>query len=179
MSKGRHQNVARWAPNPRHILKRRVASLLSRGLAECEIVQQVSAEAVPDGQGGWRTNALRAVNPRTGKPYSQPTVNRIIHELLDEWAVENAEKVAEHRAQLIGENCEARRRLWADQNLAPADRYSLLIAAMSQMAKWVRMDKIIVETESRVVFKGLLPVADLVRALREARAEMQSDESAT
>ena len=121
----------RWSKRGHEELKNRVASLLGRGLRPPEIAQQVSEPTLPDGQGGTRPNRSYMVNPRTGLPYAQRTVNRIINELYEEWASESRESLAQWRAELLAQNAEVRRAAFAK------GEHPIVLAGLDQLAKLI------------------------------------------
>jgi len=107
----------RWNVHARAVMKRRVLALLARGMEEHEIIQNLSSEMRPDGEGGWKENRSYTENPRTGKPYSQETINRVIHEILDEWSRRDAELIKLWRGELVGHNKELERAFWGRGDL--------------------------------------------------------------
>jgi len=132
MAKG---NQKPWAPDMRAVLKRRVAALLARGLAEHEIVQTLCAETMPGPDGMAVPNRSLTINPKTGRPYGQTTISRIKRELIAEWQRRDVEKVAEHYASLIAENTEARRAAWSAGDLA------MVKSLLDQLSGWIGANK--------------------------------------
>lgn len=119
----------RWSKQGHEELKNRVASLLGRGLRPPEIAQQISEPMLPDGQGGTRPNRSYMVNTRTGKPYAQRTIYRIIDELNAEWASESRESLSQWKAELLAQNAEVRRAAFAK------GEHPTVLAGLDQLAK--------------------------------------------
>jgi len=97
----------RWSPDMHAIRRHRVASLLIRGLKEHEIVRALSQEA----------GASYTVNPKTGKPYSQKTINKDIHALREEWRDMSSEAIDGYYGDMIATALEVQRAAWARGNL--------------------------------------------------------------
>ena len=128
MSRG---NQKPWEPNMRAVLKQRVASLLAKGLAEHEIVQRLCADSCQGLDGEQHVNTDQIINPRTDKPYSQVTINRIKRELHAEWRRCDAKTISQHYGRLIVENYEARRAAWSVGDIDGVRKL------LDQMAGWI------------------------------------------
>lgn len=95
------------------LLKRRVASLMARRFDLAEIVQLLSEEYRPDARGLIDRNPTYFVNPQTGKPYSDKTIRRVRDEILAEWQRQDADKLDQMFAGIIGALDEIERRAYA------------------------------------------------------------------
>ena len=124
------RNVARvWSIEAKHLLRRRVTALLVRGLTQAEIVQQTSTPFIADGAGGTRPNPAYIENPKTGNPYNQSTIHRIVRDIWREWAERDAESICDWRAEIVAHNRELERAAWSDHDLP------LVLSILNQRAK--------------------------------------------
>lgn len=166
----------------RAVLKRHVAALLARGLAEHEIVTRLCVPTRTSPDGVEEPNPELIVNPRTGNPYTQVTINRIKHELIADWQRKDVEKIGEHYAQLIAENYEARRKAWETGDLAATKAF------LDQLAGWIganapsRVELNVGDIDSAIEnelarLAGLAQAGDAGEAANEADADSDDGSS--
>lgn len=85
--------------------REQVARLRLRGAT----IRQIAYELLPK---------LGVINEQTGKPYTEATVHADIEALESEWRAEAIRERGAHKAAALAEIREARRKCWADGDMA-------------------------------------------------------------
>lgn len=126
----------KWSPTATELLKRRIASLLTRRLEMFEIVQLLASPTIPGppdvyGNPTEVRNSSYMVNPKTGNPYGKTTIYRLKDELVAEWKRRDAAKMDDMFGEIIASLEELERRGFAQSD------YQLVLDVINKKMKIV------------------------------------------
>lgn len=110
--------------------RRQVASLRLRGYTEREIADELANEGM--------------LNPRTGMPWTQQTMNNDLKAIREDWRKRAAEDIAEHIARILAELSEVKRSAWAEKD------YQAILRAIEKEAKILGVDS----PDKQIVIEG-------------------------
>lgn len=109
---------------PKELIEKRreiIASLLSRGMRQYEIVNQLSMPTIRrlvDGEYKDMPNPTYMLNPLTNEPFDKATISRDVKKLLDEWREEAKADIEDFASKQLFELREARRKAWTNGDMA-------------------------------------------------------------
>ena len=110
--------------------RRQVAALRLRGLTEREIAQALAEKG--------------HVNPKTGRAWSQATINTDIKAIREDWRKEATQDIAEHIARILAELSEVKRSAWVEKD------YQAILRAIEKEAKILGVDS----PDKQIVIEG-------------------------
>jgi len=110
--------------------RREVAALRLQGFTEREIASELAAKGF--------------VNPKTGKAWTQATINGDLKAIREDWRARAAQDIAEHIARILAELSEVKRSAWVEKD------YQAILRAIEKEAKILGVDS----PDKQIVIEG-------------------------